>query len=86
VRLSGLEEALETVQVGAAAEKLRAEHNGTDGAVAPEENPLSRVIGGFADDPLWDEFIEEMERSRRELDRQHGLSEPHPSVLENDTV
>jgi len=66
---------LETVQVGAAAEKLRAEPNGTDGAVVPEENPLSRVIGGFADDPLWDEFIEAMEESRREIDRQHGLAD-----------
>ena len=75
MRLSGLEEALETVQVGAAAEKLRAEPNGTDGAVVPEENPLSRVIGGFADDPLWDEFIEAMEESRREIDRQHGLAD-----------
>ena|GEM_PF-7111578 len=66
---------METVQVGAAAEKLRAEPNGTDGAVVPEENPLSRVIGGFADDPLWDEFIEAMEESRREIDRQHGLAD-----------
>ncbi len=77
---------METIQDRALVEKLTAEHSATNGAVVPEENPLSRVIGGFADDPLWDEFIEEMERSRREQDRQHGLSEPHPSVLENDTV
>ncbi len=56
-------------------EKLAAEHNGTNGVAPPEEHPLARVIGGFADDPLWDEFIEEMEQSRRELDRQHGLTE-----------
>jgi len=66
---------LETIQDGAVAEKLTAEHNGTNGAMPPEENPLSRVIGGFADDPLWDEFIQEMEQSRREQDRQHGLTE-----------
>lgn len=66
---------METVQDMGVAEKPTVEHNGTNGVVAPEENPLSRVIGGFADDPLWDEFIEEMERSRREQDRLHGLTE-----------
>ena len=63
---------METLQERALAEKLTAEHSATNGAVAPEENPLSRVIGGFAEDPLWDEFIEEMEKSRREIDQQHG--------------
>ena len=56
-------------------ETLTAEQNGTNGAVPRGEHPLARVIGGFADDPLWDEFIEEMEQSRRELDRKHGLVE-----------
>ena len=55
--------------------KSTAEDDDANGAAQTEENPLSRVIGGFADDPLWDEFIEAMERSRRELDRQHGLTE-----------
>ena len=54
---------------------LAAEPNSTNGITPPEENPLSHVIGGFADDPLWDEFLEEMERSRRELDQQHRLAE-----------
>jgi len=65
--------------------KLMAEDNDTNGA-APEENPLSHVIGGFADDLLWDEFIAEMEQSRQEIDRNHGLAVPRPSVLENDPV
>lgn len=51
------------------------EHNGTNGVVLPGENPLARIIGGFADDPLWDEFLQEMEQSRREIDRKHGLVE-----------
>ena len=34
----------------------------------PEAHPLAGVIGGFADDPLWDEFLEQMEQSRRALD------------------
>ena len=55
--------------------KSTAEDDDANGAAQTEENPLSRVVGGFAGDPLWDEFIEEMERSRRELDRQHGLTE-----------
>ena len=64
---------METIQKRALAEKLTAEYSATNGVVVPEENPLSRVIGGFADDPLWDEFIEAMEQSRREQNRQHGL-------------
>ena len=31
-------------------------------------HPLAVVIGGFADDPLWDEFQEEIARYRREID------------------
>ena len=74
-RPSVLEEVLETIQERAVAEKPTAEHNGTDGAAPPEEHPLTRVIGGFADDPLWDEFLQEMEQSRREIDQKHGLVE-----------
>ena len=66
--------------------KSTAEDDDANGAAQTEENPLSRVVGGFAGDPLWDEFIEEMEQSRREIDRQHGLVEPNPPVLESDTV
>jgi hypothetical protein len=66
---------VETIKDKGIAETPRAEHNGTNGVVPPEEHPLARVIGGFADDPLWDEFIEEMEQSRREMDRKHGLVE-----------
>lgn len=32
-----------------------------------EAHPLAGVIGGFADDPLWEEFMAQMERDRREL-------------------
>lgn len=64
---------MEVTQEKVVAEKPMEEDSGMNGAATPEENPLSRVIGGFADDPLWDEFIKEMERSRREQDRQHGL-------------
>ena len=66
---------METIKDRNVAEKPAAEHNGTNGAVPIGENPLARVIGGFADDPLWDEFLEEMEQSRRELDEKHGLVE-----------
>lgn len=66
--------------------KSMAEDDDTNGAAQTEENPLSRVVGGFANDALWDEFIEEMEQSRREIDRKHGLAGPCPPVLENDTV
>ncbi len=66
---------METIKDRGVVEKPTAEHNGTNGAVPAGENPLARVIGGFADDPLWDEFIEEMEQSRRELDQKHRLVE-----------
>lgn len=66
--------------------KSTTEDDATSRAAQTGGNPLSRVIGGFADDSLWDEFTEEMEQSRREIDRQHGLVEPHAPVLENDTV
>lgn len=66
-----------------AVKKPAAEPNDTNGAAPSEENPLSRVIGGFADDPLWDKFIEEMEQSRRESDRLRGLIERNLDVLEN---
>ena len=46
-----------------------AEDDDANEAAQTEENPLSRVVGGFAGDPLWDEFIEEMEQSRQELDQ-----------------
>lgn len=49
--------------------KSTAEDDDMKGAAQMKENPLSPVIGGLADDPLWDEFIEEMERSRQELDQ-----------------
>lgn len=39
------------------------------------EHPLADVIGIFADDPLWEEFLAEMERSRREIDAEFGLTE-----------
>lgn len=66
---------METLKDKGAAETPMAEYNGTNGVASSEEHPLARVIGGFADDPLWDQFIEEMEQSRRELDRKHGLVE-----------
>jgi phosphotransferase system IIB component len=66
---------METVKDKGAAETPMAEQNGTNGVAPLGENPLTHVIGGFADDPLWDEFIEEMEQSRREMDRKHGLVE-----------
>ncbi len=66
---------METIKDKGAAETPRAEQNGTNETTLPGENPLSRVIGGFADDPLWDEFLQEMEQSQREMDRTHGLVE-----------
>ena len=66
---------MKTVKDKGVAETPRTEQNGINGAAPPGEHPLARVIGGFADDPLWDEFIEEMEQSRRDMDRQHGLTE-----------
>ena len=66
--------------------KSMAEDDDANGAAQTEENPLSRVVGGFAGDPLWDEFIKEMEQSRQEIDRRHGLIEPRSPVLESDTV
>jgi len=66
---------LETTKDKRSEETLVMEHNGTNGVVLPGENPLARIIGGFADDPLWDEFLQEMEQSRREIDRKHGLVE-----------
>ena len=35
-------------------------------------HPLAGVIGMFADDPLWDEFIEEMAKYRRECDERYA--------------
>ena len=35
---------------------------------AGKANPLARIAGSYADDPNWDEFIQAMEASRRELD------------------
>ena len=64
---------MKTIKDKEAAETPKAEQNGTNGAASLPDHPLSRVIGGFADDPLWNEFIEEMEQSRREIDRKHGL-------------
>ncbi len=66
---------METIKDKGVAEKSTAEHNGSNGSEPSGENPLARVIGGFADDPLWNEFIEEMEQSRRELDQKHRLVE-----------
>ncbi len=66
---------METVKDKGAVEMPVTEQKGTNGVGPSEEHPLARVIGGFADDPLWDEFIEEMEQSRREIDRKHGLVE-----------
>ncbi len=66
---------MEIVKDKVAVETPIAEHNGTHGTTPPEEHPLTRVIGGFADDPLWDEFLQEMEQSRREIDQKHGLVE-----------
>lgn len=66
---------MEIVKDKVAAETPIAEHNGMNGTAPPEEHPLTRVIGGFADDPLWDEFLQEMEQSWRELDRKRGLIE-----------
>lgn len=43
-------------------------------ALMPETHPLADVVGAFADDPLWEEFLEEMERSRREIDAKFDMS------------
>lgn len=64
---------METIKNKGATETPLAEHNGTNGAAPSGEHPLAQVIGGFADDPLWEEFLQEMEQSRREIDRKHGL-------------
>lgn len=47
---------------------------------APEEasvqpHPIVSVIGIFSDDPLWDEFIEEMAKARREQGHAYAETE-----------
>lgn len=37
---------------------------------AGEVNPLARIAGSYADDPNWEEFLQAMEASRRELDEE----------------
>ncbi len=37
--------------------------------ISVQPHALADVIGAFADDPLWDEFLEEIAKSRREQDQ-----------------
>lgn len=49
-------------------EKSAASAASGNGAAAKEPHQLASVVGSFADDPTWDEFLLAMEESRRQLD------------------
>ena len=38
-----------------------------------EDSPWKRRAGAFADDPTWDDFLEEMAAYRRQVDRETNL-------------
>jgi len=56
-------------------EKSAASAASGNGAAAKEPHPLASVAGSFADDPLWDEFLQAMEESRRQLDAADAVHE-----------
>ena len=42
---------------------------------APVEHPLASVLGSFADDPFWDEFVQLMEEERRKIDESFPIED-----------
>ncbi|MBV9850360.1 MAG: hypothetical protein JO250_11855 [Armatimonadetes bacterium] len=60
----------ETIQ-----ERPHPEVAGSGNGSAGKDHPLASSAGVFADDPLWDEFIQAMEEARCEIDAAHPVSE-----------
>ncbi|MFM6367672.1 MAG: DUF4209 domain-containing protein, partial [Dolichospermum sp.] len=52
--------------------------------IVEESNPWIKFAGMFKDDPLFDEFVEEMAKNRRELDEE--IASYEASLEENDVA
>ena len=51
--------------------------NSVSSGTAPEAHPLAHLAGKYNDDPIWDNFAQAMQETRRKMDAKEEAPEPH---------